>query len=275
MNYNNKIDYKMNNNKINIKYNNRLAMANGYAKKDLKNAERTAFFIRRMEYATSMKRQMKDDKKMKNDNKNIILIQIWWKTMYKIIKLQKNIRGFLFRKKLMKNLEHQETLLQFIKKFDDIYGCHLCRNFMDNLKKKRDFEKAKLMEKCEDFNERLDNNEYYNKINYKFEKDPNNLKNKYDITNTNDNWGCNDIFEVFISYKDNKEYIISKNINYNLDIFTLLDNQKIKSLNGHKNRIAIVRYFINNKNYNEYLISADEEHLVIKWDIINNYNIKY
>jgi hypothetical protein len=28
---------------------------------------------------------------------------------------------------------------------------------MDNLKKKRDFEKAKLMEKCEDFNERLDN----------------------------------------------------------------------------------------------------------------------
>ena len=136
---------------------NRLAMANGYAKKDLKNAERTAVFIRRMEYATSMKRQMQDGKKMKNDHKKIILIQNWWKTMYKIIKLQKNVRGFLFRKKLMNNLEHQEKLLQFITEFDNIHNYHLYRNFMDNLKKKRDFEKAKLMEKCEDFNERLDN----------------------------------------------------------------------------------------------------------------------
>ena len=28
---------------------------------------------------------------------------------------------------------------------------------MDNLKKKRDYENSKLMEKCEDFNEKLDN----------------------------------------------------------------------------------------------------------------------
>jgi len=120
------------------------------------------------------------------------------------------------------------------------------------------------------------NNEYNNKINYKFEKDPHNLKYKYNITNTNDGgWGYNDIFEVFISYKDNKEYIISKNINHNLDIFTLLNNQKIKSLNGHKNNITTIRYFINNKDYNEYLISADYNNIVIIWDITNNYNIKY
>jgi len=122
----------------------------------------------------------------------------------------------------------------------------------------------------------MNNNEYNNKMNNKFEIDPNNLKYKYDITNTNDgNYGPNDIFEIFISYKDNKEYIISKNINYNLDIFTLLDNQKIKSLNGHKNHIRTVRYFINNKDYNEYLISADDNKIVIIWDINNNYNIKY
>jgi len=119
------------------------------------------------------------------------------------------------------------------------------------------------------------NNEYNNKIIYKFVKDPNNLKFKYDITNTNSYYGINDIFEVFISYKDNKEYIISKNFNYNLDIFTLLDNQKIKSLNGHKNNIRTVRYFINNKDYNEYLISADDSVKVIIWNITNNYNIKY
>ena len=119
-------------------------------------------------------------------------------------------------------------------------------------------------------------NDYNNKIIHKFEKDPNNLKYKYDISNTNAGCnGINDIFEVFKSYKDNKEYIISKNINYNLDIFQLLDNQKIKSLNGHKNHIMTVRYFINNKYYNEYLISSDANHIVIIWDITNNFDIKY
>ena len=60
-------------------------------------------------------------------------------------------------------------------------------------------------------------------MNYKFIKEPQNLKFKFNITNTNTDWGCNDIFEVFICYKDNKEYIISPNYNnYNLDIFNLL-----------------------------------------------------
>ena len=136
---------------------NKLGMANGYGKKELKNAERTAVFIRRMEYATSMKRQMGDVKGMKSQAKKIALIQEWWKTMFKIIKLQKNVRGFLFRKKLMSNLEHQEKLLQFITEFDNIHNYYLYKNFMDKLKEKRDYEKAKLMEKCEDFSEKLDN----------------------------------------------------------------------------------------------------------------------
>ena len=132
-------------------------MADRYGKKELKDAERTAVFIRRMEYATSMKRQMDEDKNMKNQAKKIALIQEWWKTMFKIIKLQKNMRGFLFRKKLMSNLEHQEKLLQFITEFDNIHSYHLYKQFMDNLKKKRDYENSKMMEKCEDFNEKLDN----------------------------------------------------------------------------------------------------------------------
>ena len=65
-------------------------------------------------------------------------------------------------------------------------------------------------------------NEYINKINYKFKKELQNLKYKLDITNTNTNAGCNDIFEIYISYKDNKEYLIFPNKNnFNLDIFTL------------------------------------------------------
>ena len=117
--------------------------------------------------------------------------------------------------------------------------------------------------------------DYFSKINHKFINEPQKLKYKFDITNSNDPNGLNDIFEVFTSYKDNKEYIVSKNINFNLDIYNLLENKKILSLEGHKNTISTIRYFINNKDYNEYLISADYNKVVIIWDITNNYNIKH
>ena len=115
--------------------------------------------------------------------------------------------------------------------------------------------------------------EYEKKINYKFKKNPN-LKYKHDITDNNDFYGRNDVFEVFISYKDNSEYIVSKNFdNFNLDIFKLIENKKILSLKGHNNHITTIRYFINDKNKNEYLISADFNYYIIIWDITNNYNI--
>ena len=119
-------------------------------------------------------------------------------------------------------------------------------------------------------------NEYINKINYEFKKEPTYLKFKLNITNNNTKFGWNDKFEIFISYKDNKEYLISPNKNnYNLDIFRLLDNDIIISLKGHNYIIRTIRYFINKKNYNEYLISGDDDKIVIIWDITNNYNIKY
>ena len=120
------------------------------------------------------------------------------------------------------------------------------------------------------------NNSYFNKVNYIFNKEPQNLKYKLDITNNNDSSGINDIFEVFISYKDNQEYLVSKNIkSNNLDIFKLSDNKKLISLKGHNNTIRTIRYFINNNDCCEYLISGDDNFIVIIWDIINNYNIKY
>ena len=106
------------------------------------------------------------------------------------------------------------------------------------------------------------------------------MKYKLDITNINTDYGWNDMFEVFISYRDNQEYLISPNKNnFNLDIFTLIENKIILSLKGHKNYITTIRYFIdkNNYYYNEYLISADNKTVII-WDItmgVNNYKIKY
>ena len=95
-----------------------------------------------------------------------------------------------------------------------------------------------------DIEEKIILNKYINKINYKFKKNPN-LKYKYDISNSNQKKGLNDIFEVFLSYKDNQEYIVSPNLNNNLDIFTISENKKLLSLEGHKNMITTIRYFIN------------------------------
>ena len=143
---------------------NKTGLANSYKKKELNDAQRTAVFIRRLEYANTMKKKRVKENNDKDEEDKIILIQQWWRTMYKIIKLQKNVRGFIFRKRLMDNLEHQEKLYQFITEFDNIYNYHIFRQFMDNMKKKRDYEKAKYMEKCEDFGEKLENFEKMNNM---------------------------------------------------------------------------------------------------------------
>ena len=202
-------------------------MADRYGKKELKDAERTAVFIRRMEYATSMKRQMDEDKNLKNQAKKIALIQEWWKTMYKIIKLQKNMRGFLFRKKLMNNLEHQEKLLQFITEFDNIHSYHLYKQFMDNLKKKRDYENSKLMEKCEDFNEKLDNleklhnlknfkncfNKWKNDTKQKKKEDLDNLANKLnDILSNKINQNKKDVLDKIKKKANGEDEVLNDKI---------------------------------------------------------------
>ena len=42
--------------------------------------------------------------------KKLKFIQLWWKTIYRMIKIQKVIRGFLYRKKLILNLDRTEEL---------------------------------------------------------------------------------------------------------------------------------------------------------------------
>ena len=119
-------------------------------------------------------------------------------------------------------------------------------------------------------------NDFIKKINYKFDKDPQNLTFKFNINNTNASYGWNDVFEVYTSCRDNREYLVSpNNDNYRLDIISLLDNKLVYSLKGHSNHIRTIRYFINNNNHNEYLISADNDIIVIVWEITNNFNLKY
>ena len=105
----------------------------------------------------------------------VIFIQEWWKTMYKILMIQKWTRGFIFRKNLMKLLEHQENILKFITTFYNIHGFHLYRTFFDNLKKMLNAINSKRTEMLEDFSEKMEKIENMNNLRK--------LKNKFLIKN--------------------------------------------------------------------------------------------
>ena len=94
----------MNNKKINSRY----------EKNSLSKAERTAVYLRRMEYASGISNSKMIEKKNKERNKKIIYIQQWWRMMFKLIFIQKNIKGFLFRKKLYEQLEKQAMIMNHL-----------------------------------------------------------------------------------------------------------------------------------------------------------------
>ena len=137
--------------------------------------------------------------------------------------------------------------------------------------------KLLIVEKMKDINNISEKREKEidEKINHKFTKNPQKLKYKMDICSTNDYFGRNDIFEVFISVKDLKSYLISKKTNYNLDIYSLENNTLIKTIKHHTNHITIIRYFLNKKTNKEYLLTADENKMVTLWDIQNDFKILY
>ena len=154
-----------------------------------------------------------------------------------------------------------------------------------------DIENGKIISKKITYVEKSEKEieDYSKKKNYIYNSSPIQFKYKMDICNTNTSCGWNDMFEIFISYQNNREYLVSPdNNNFNINIISLKNKELEISLQGHKNRIRAIRYFINeyinNENENnennenkaiyEYLISADDDHIVIVWDILNNYEIK-
>lgn len=78
-----------------------------YEKNSLNKAERTAVYLRRMEYSSCIKNNKRIDKINKIKTRKIVFIQQWWKMMFKIILIQKNVRGFLSRKLLIETLDTQ------------------------------------------------------------------------------------------------------------------------------------------------------------------------
>ena len=85
-------------------------------------------YSRRYQYSNNIEQKhLERQREIKQCEKifleNIKYIQIWWKTIFQIIKLQKHIRGFIFRLKLLDSLEKKEiyadkiiSLMKSIKK---------------------------------------------------------------------------------------------------------------------------------------------------------------
>ena len=74
-------------------------------------AERTAVFLRRIEYSQEIK-SVNIINKYKNKLNKIVQLQLWWKIMFKLIKLQAFIKGFLFRKILFEKIERQNSIIK-------------------------------------------------------------------------------------------------------------------------------------------------------------------
>ena len=141
------INYKKNNSKVlsnkqTDNYLNTITMntkksiiKNNYDKKALNNAQKTAVFLRRVEYSTNMRKNNQSKKIYSENLRKIIIIQKWWKTLYLIILLQKNIRGFLSRTKLIESLEKQESFINMLLLIDYLHKKIVFKRFLKKLVK--------------------------------------------------------------------------------------------------------------------------------------------
>lgn len=97
-----------------IKQNNKIK--NEFEKKNLNNAMDNAKYIRRYQYSNNItQKQIQQYKEMQKNEKiyfnKIKYIQIWWKTIFQIIKIQKYLRGYLYRIKLISILDQRELYI--------------------------------------------------------------------------------------------------------------------------------------------------------------------
>ena len=277
--------YMNNNDKFNLLYNEIKLLQNKVDSITInKNNEIDQIKKKISEMDLDLKKKNEEIKIIKESiNKNNLIINEQNQILIKKDNEIKGINNKLIEKdnqiKIIQNkLEEKEVIIKNLdiiiknKEINDNEIIYQLKNTINELNNDLNIKYNELINICSN----LEHNEFIRKINYKFEKDPQGLKFRQNINDTNASYGWNDIFEVYISRKDNKEYLVSpNNNNYKLDVISLLENKLTASLQGHKNHIRTIRYFINNINSEEYLISADNDIIVIIWEITYNFNIKY
>ena len=90
---------------------------NNYENKSILNDYKNISLIKRFESSS----KSKNDIKLSEMNIQFYEIQKWWKNMFLIIKIQKYLRGFLFRKKFIEKLQYDFLIINLLVKIDLIY----------------------------------------------------------------------------------------------------------------------------------------------------------
>ena len=161
-------------------------------------------------------------RKRADDNnyiKKLKIIQLWWKDINKIIKIQKNFRGFIFRNKLLEILEKEEKLTSSLFVFYIIIRKIIISHIIKKIKQYILYLK----------NEKNNNYTKYNFINRKLIKKTkeNNLNKNYKLNNEK----YND--KNVLSNNTNNS---KKKINYEINVYKyFIKKRKDNNLKNNEN----------------------------------------
>ena len=218
----------------------------------------------------------KNGNKSKNIEK-VKIIQLWWKEINKVIKIQKHFRGFIFRNKLLEILEKVERTFYYILEFYKIirkiiitYSFKKIKKYFLNKKLKNNF-KSKL----------INNKKLLKELN------DNNSGNKFILNNERFTINKNNKRTNINNYKNFSKIIIKtkkENIPKSFEIINIINNKKeynktINDKNKKKEelRIKICKLSRNKNNFNNNLINLINKNKKNNNNIIfenNNYNRK-
>ena len=219
--------------------------------------------------------EKKNDIIKENFIKKLKFLQLWWKTIYLIIKIQKIIRGFLFREKLISYLDKSEKIYDFILKLFKCIKKIFCKQaFYIFVKKSNKKKFIKIKRSKKNFmsreNSRIKLRNNLEKSNSMRKKLRNNSINKFNN-------------EKASSIKYKKNIIKSLDKNKNRNFFDNLDNKKnyFKEFYNttHKtilNRTTIVKSqnnlitIINNTNNIYNNIISPNKYIVKKYSFSKN-----
>ena len=188
-----------------MKQNNKIK--NDIEKKSLYNAMDNAKYLRRYQYSNNLsQKQIKLYKEMKKSEKifleKVKFIQIWWKTIFQIIKIQKYLRGYLYRIKLISLLDKREKyidkVLHFVRSFKKIFLYKYFKNlFRYNNYKKYYFSKWKNIIYKQIIIKKIFNKYNCKKTYINVENMDNDLEHDFDIYKTNDNYKNKSLIEIY------------------------------------------------------------------------------
>lgn len=203
----------------------------------------------------------------------IKLIQLWWKDINKIIIIQKNIRGYMYRNKLLEILEQEERIISNVfylyKIVRKIFGNYLIKKlkfFITNLKKysyipsKGNLIRKKLFKGVKEKSNQNYKNQNKDKFNIRRNKINNNNNNKI-ITNN---------LSFHPKYFANSK---EKNIPESTSFIGFISNKNnsIKNVNKNKKTIEVIPKL---KNFSKNNLLMNKNKSILMNDISNISNVK-